>query len=316
VRGSHRLLQIRKRRGKAAIKITDSLAQKRPFFSFEFFPPKTDDGVRSLFDTIAQLRTLEPAFVSITYGAGGSTRARTVELAKRMRNELGIDVLAHVTCVGATRVELRALFDELAAAKIENIMALRGDPPKGEDTFAASKGGFAHATELIAMLSREYSFCIGAACYPEAHPEAFNAETDLRYAAEKVRAGANFLTTQLFFDNERYFTFVQRARSMGINVPILPGIMPITDYRQIQRFTEMCGSEIPLRLRSELERRADEPEAVGDLGVAYATLQCADLLARGAPGIHFYTLNRSPATRAVCSALRAVNRWPGLSLPV
>ncbi len=292
------------------MRITESLEQRQPFFSFEFFPPRNDDGVRLLFEAIAQLRVLQPAFVSITYGAGGSTRARTVELAKRIRNELGLDVMAHVTCVGATRDELHSLFDDLAAANIENIMALRGDPPKGEEAFSASKGGFAHASELIAMLSKDYAFCIGAACYPETHPEAFNAETDLRYAVEKVRAGAHFLTTQLFFDNERYFTFVERARSMGITVPILPGIMPITDYRQIQRFTGMCGSEIPLRLRSELERREDEPEAVVDLGVAYATLQCADLLARGAPGIHFYTLNRSPASRAVCSALRAANRWP------
>lgn len=294
------------------MRISESLEKRQPFFSFEFFPPRNDDGVRLLFETIAHLQALQPAFVSITYGAGGSTRARTVELAKRIRNDLGLDVMAHVTCVGATREELRRLFEELAEANIENIMALRGDPPRGEESFVASKGGFAHATELIAMLTKEYDFCVGAACYPETHPEAFNAETDLRYAAEKVRAGAHFLTTQLFFDNERYFTFVQRARSMGINVPILPGIMPITDYRQIKRFTEMCGAEIPLRLRSELERRAEEPEAVVDLGVAYATLQCADLLARGAPGIHFYTLNRSPATRAVCSALRAADRWPGL----
>ncbi|MGA3037380.1 MAG: methylenetetrahydrofolate reductase [NAD(P)H] [Vulcanimicrobiaceae bacterium] len=296
------------------MRIIESLEQRQPFFSFEFFPPQNDDGVRLLFDAIAQLRVLQPAFVSITYGAGGSTRARTVELAKRIRNDLGIDVMAHVTCVGATRDELRALFDDLAAANIENIMALRGDPPKGEGAFSPPKGGFAYASELIAMLSKEYTFCIGAACYPETHPQAFNAETDLRNAVEKVRAGADFLTTQLFFDNERYFTFVQRARGAGITVPILPGIMPITDYAQIKRFTEVCGVEIPLRLRSELERRVDEPAAVGDLGVAYATLQCADLLARGAPGIHFYTLNRSPATRAVCSALRAASRWPGLTL--
>jgi len=259
------------------------------------------------------MRILDPAFVSITYGAGGSTRARTVELAKRIQNELGLDVMAHVTCVGASRDDLRRLFDELAEANIQNIMALRGDPPKGDATFVAPPDGFSHASELIALLSREYEFCIGAACYPETHPEAFNAEIDLRYAVEKVQAGASFLTTQLFFDNERYFGFVARARAMGADVPILPGIMPITDYRQVQRFTEMCGSEIPSRLRSELERRSDEPEAVVDLGVAYATLQCADLLARGAPGVHFYTLNRSPATRAVCSALRAVNRWPALS---
>ena len=296
------------------MKVTEALEKRKPFFSFEFFPPKNDDGVRSLFETIAKLRVIEPAFVSITYGAGGSTRARTVELAKRIRNELGLDVLAHVTCVGATRDDLRRLFDELAAANIENIMALRGDPPKGEQSFVATADGFSHATDLIAMLSSEFDFCIGAACYPETHPEAFNAETDLRYLLDKTRAGAHFLTTQLFFDNERYFAFVGRARAIGIEVPILPGIMPITDFRQIYRFTEMCGSEIPARLRGELERRADEPEAVVDLGVAYATLQCADLLARGAPGVHFYTLNRSPATRAVCSALRAVNRWPALTV--
>jgi methylenetetrahydrofolate reductase (NADPH) len=298
------------------MKVSEALEKRKPFFSFEFFPPKNDDGVRSLFETIAKLRAIEPAFVSITYGAGGSTRARTVELAKRIRNELGLDVLAHVTCVGATRDELRRLFDELAEANIENIMALRGDPPKGEQTFVATSEGFSHANDLIAMLSREYDFCIGAACYPETHPEAFNAEVDLRYLLEKVRSGTNFLTTQLFFDNERYFAFVARARAVGIDVPILPGIMPITDFRQIYRFTEMCGSEIPARLRSELERRGEEPEAVVDLGVAYATLQCADLLARGAPGVHFYTLNRSPATRAVCSALRAVNRWPALTVTV
>lgn len=298
------------------MRVSDALNKRKPFFSFEFFPPKNDDGVRTLFETIAKLRVIEPAFVSITYGAGGSTRARTVELAKRIRNELGLDVLAHVTCVGATRDDLRRLFDELAAANIENIMALRGDPPKGEQTFVATADGFAYATDLIAMLSAEYDFCIGAACYPETHPEAFNAETDLRYLVDKVKAGADFLTTQLFFDNERYFAFVARAHAAGIEVPILPGIMPITDFRQIYRFTEMCGSEIPARLRSELERRAEEPEAVVDLGVAYATLQCADLLARGAPGVHFYTLNRSPATRAVCSALRAMSRWPSLASTV
>jgi methylenetetrahydrofolate reductase (NADPH) len=269
--------------------------------------------VRSLFETITALRDLEPSFVSITYGAGGSTRARTVELAKRIRNDLGLDVLAHVTCVGATRDELRRLFDELAESNIENIMALRGDPPKGETDFVAPKGGFAHASEMIAMLSKEYSFCVGAACYPETHPEATDPESDLGFALEKVKAGAGFLTTQLFFENEHYFGFVERARAVGIDVPIVPGIMPITDYRQIQRFTQMCGAVIPQQLLAELERRAEEPIAVAELGVAYATLQCADLLARGAPGVHYYTLNRSPATRAVCSALRAASRWPELT---
>ncbi|MBV8151844.1 MAG: methylenetetrahydrofolate reductase, partial [Candidatus Eremiobacteraeota bacterium] len=213
------------------MKITEALAKRRPFFSFEFFPPKSDEGMVALFETIGRLRILEPAFVSITYGAGGSTRTRTVELAKRIRNELRLDVLAHVTCVGATRDELRRLFDELAAAGIENIMALRGDPPKGEAAFVAPHGGFAHASELIGMLAREYAFCIGGACYPEVHPEAPDADTDMAHLVEKARSGADFLTTQLFFENDGYFEFVERARAAGIGVPIIPGIMPITDYR-------------------------------------------------------------------------------------
>ena len=224
-------------------------------------------------------------------------------------------MLAHVTCVGASRDELRTLFDELAAANIENVLPLRGDPPRGEAAFVAPADGFSYASELAAMLSAEYSFCLGGACYPEVHPDAPDAATDLAHLVEKVRAGAQFLTTQLFFDNDVYFAFVERARAAGIEVPIVPGIMPITDYKQIARFTKMCGATIPASLRAELEVRADEPEAVAELGVAYATLQCADLLARGAPGIHFYTLNRSPATVAVCSALRAANRWPELISP-
>ena len=210
---------------------------------------------------------------------------------------------------------MRGLFDELAAANIENVLPLRGDPPKGETSFVAPADGFAYASELTAMLASDYSFCLGGACYPEVHPDAADAATDLAHLVEKVRAGSQFLTTQLFFDNDLYFAFVARARAAGIAIPIVPGIMPITDYKQIARFTQMCGATIPASLRAELESRADEPEAVAELGVAYATLQCADLLARGAPGIHFYTLNRSPATVAVCSALRAANRWPELIAP-
>ena len=241
-----------------AIKITESLARRKPFFSFEFFPPKTDDGVTSLFATIAALRALEPSFVSITYGAGGSTRARTVELAKRIRNDLGLDVLAHVTCVGASRDELRELFDDLAAANIENIMALRGDPPKGETAFVPAADGFAHASEMIAMLRREYDFCIGGACYPETHPDAPDAGTDLRNLIEKVRSGADFLTTQLFFDNEAYFAFVERARAAGIDQPIVPGIMPITDYqtdRAVYRDVRRDDPRRPARRTRAASRR-------------------------------------------------------------
>jgi methylenetetrahydrofolate reductase (NADPH) len=288
------------------VRIDQTLALKRPCFSFEFFPPKTDEGVENLLNTARTLQLFEPAFVSVTYGAGGSTRARTVEVAKRMKRELELEVMAHVTCVGHTRADLRVLFAELAEAGIENVMALRGDPPRGEATFTATEGGFRYASELIAMLQEEFSFSLGAAAYPEKHPEAESLQDDLANAVRKVSAGARFLVTQLFFDNEAYFRFVERARALGIDVPIVPGIMPITSFEQIGRMTKMCGASIPAPLLGELEARATDAQGVTDLGVAYCALQCSDLLRRGAPGIHFYTLNRSPSTRAVVSALLAV----------
>jgi methylenetetrahydrofolate reductase (NADPH) len=287
------------------VRITERLRSRTPFFSFEFFPPKTDAGVDALMASLSTLKTLDPAYVSVTYGAGGSTRTRSVEIAKRIKGETGIEVLAHVTCSGSTRDELRELFRELEAAGIQNVLALRGDPPKGEAAFEATEGGFAHASDLVGLLEREFDFCIAGACYPEKHPEAQSLHADLEALEGKVNAGARFLITQLFFDNAHYFEFVARARARGITVPIVPGIMPITNYDQIARFTAMCGATIPAGLRAELELRRDEPEAVAELGVAYATLQCVELLENGAPGVHFYTHNKSPATRAVVSALLA-----------
>ncbi len=292
------------------MRIVDLLDSRPRFFSFEFFPPKTNDDEERLMTTLReQLEPLGPAFVSVTYGAGGSTQGTSLKLAKRIKAELGLEVLAHITGSGSTKDEMRRLLDDLAAAGIENVLALRGDPPK-DTSIGRPDGEFRNATDLIALLASEYSFCIGAACYPETHPEAISATMDTAYAAEKVRLGAHFLVTQLFFDNAAYFTFVQRARALGIDVPIVPGIMPITNASQVRRFTTMCGSSIPESLQAALDARREEPEAVTDLGVAFATLQCADLLAKGAPGIHFYTLNRSPATRAVVSALIASGMWP------
>jgi methylenetetrahydrofolate reductase (NADPH) len=290
------------------VRIADKLGTRRPFFSFEFFPPRDDAAEATLFATIETLGPLDPGFVSITYGAGGTTRSRTVELAKRLRNDLGLDVMAHVTCVGSTVDELRALLGDLRRGGIENILALRGDAPRGSTTYTPLADGLAYGSDLVALAKAEFPFCVGGAAYPEKHPEAASLDADLAALSTKVRAGAEFLITQLFFDNARYFEFVDRARSWGIKVPILPGIMPITNYDQIDRFTRMCGAAIPPSLRLELEARRNDPQAVIDLGVAYATLQVADLLARGAPGVHFYTLNRSPATRAVVSALAAARR--------
>ena len=203
------------------------------------------------------------------------------------------------------------MLDRMRDAGIENVLALRGDPPAGVDAkeWVAADGGLRYSRELIELIRGDYEFAIGAACFPEVHIHAVDAETDLRYTKEKVDAGAAFLITQLFYDNRCYYEFVERARDIGIDVPIIPGIMPITNAAQIRRFTQMCGASIPPGLLRELELRADQPEAVADFGVAYATLQCADLLANGAPGIHFYTLNRSPATRAILSALRCMTPW-------
>ncbi len=290
--------------------IAGQLASRRPFFSFEFFPPKDDAGREALFSTIASLEALGPAFVSITYGAGGSTRARTVELAKQIAERTGMTVLAHVTAFGQSRAELRALFDELSRAGIRNVLALRGDPPRNGGADArADAGEFPYANDLIAYLARTYDFCIGAACYPEVHPEAASPEDDLANLVKKVEAGAKFLITQVFFDNEKYFAFVERARAAGITVPILPGIMPITNYDQVARFTKMCGATIPPKLIAELEKQREHPKAVEDLGVAYSAVQAMELLRGGVPGVHFYTLNRSPAARAIGSALLAASAW-------
>jgi len=300
------------------LRISDLLrfARERgePVFSFEFFPPKTDDGVRALFETVEALRPLAPTFVSVTYGAGGSTRQRTLELVKRLRRDTGIETMAHVTCVGSSRDEIAAVLDEVAEAGVQNVLALRGDPPRGETTFRPHPDGFRYASELVAFIRSRpdrWPFCIGGAGYPEGHVETRDLALDLRHLKLKVDAGAQFLVTQLFFENAHYVRFVERARAAGIAVPILPGIMPFTNVDQVERFTAMCGAAIPPKLHAAMEVRRADGDAARDLGVAYATLQCADLLRRGAPGVHFYTLNRSTSTRAILAALRASEPWRG-----
>jgi methylenetetrahydrofolate reductase (NADPH) len=291
------------------MRIDELLSAPGPVFSFEFFPPKTEQGERNLAAALDDLAELEPGFVSVTYGAGGSTRARTIEIVKRIKRDHGLEAMAHFTCVGVTVEQLRGTLDEMAAAGIENVLALRGDPPPGQEVWSRTEGGLEYSSELVALIKAEYPFAIGAACFPETHIHATSAEDDLRHLAEKVRAGVDFLITQLFFDNACYFDFVERARAVGIEVPILPGILPITQAGQLRRMTEMCGASIPEGLGRELGLRAAQPEAVLDFGVAHATLQCAELLAGGAPGIHFYTFNRSPATRAILGALKLARPW-------
>jgi methylenetetrahydrofolate reductase (NADPH) len=291
------------------MRINEILAAETPVFSFEFFPPKTEVGEQNLYKALSELRPLEPSFVSVTYGAGGSSREKTIEIVKRIKEDFGLEAMAHFTCVGATVPELRATLDEMREAGIENVLALRGDPPEGQADWRKTDGGLEYSHELVELIGSAYPFAIGAACFPETHIHAESAESDLRYLAEKVRSGVDFLITQMFFDNSFYFDFVARARRAGVEVPIIPGIMPITRVGQVERMATMCGSAIPDGLRAELRARAEDAEAVLDFGVAYATLQCAELLAAGAPGVHFYTLNRSPATRAIVSALKLAKPW-------
>lgn len=291
------------------MRIDELFGREDPVFSFEFFPPKTPEGHANLFRAVEELRALDPAYVSVTYGAGGSTRDTTIDLVTRIRRDYGLEAMAHFTCVGATVDELRATLDGFRAAGVENVLALRGDPPAGETEWRATEGGLEHSSQLVDLIAADYDFAIAGACFPETHIHAASPDDDLRHLKEKVDAGVSFLITQLFFHNAVYEDFVARARAIGIDVPIVPGIMPITNVSQIERITQLCGSDLPADLRAQLDARAEDAEAVLDFGVAYATLQCAELLAMGAPGVHFYTLNRSPATRAILSALKLSRPW-------
>jgi methylenetetrahydrofolate reductase (NADPH) len=288
------------------MRIRELISSGRPCISFEFFPPRDEEGLAQLKQALASLSELHPSFVSVTYGAGGRARRQTLELVLQMRADYRMEAMAHLTCVEASRAEIDQVLKRLEAARIENILALRGDPADAGDRFEPHPDGFAHADELVAHARRHFSFCIGAACYPEKHIEASSMDLDLFNLKRKVESGCEFLITQLFFDNQKYFDFVGRVRAMGIGVPIIPGIMPITNVTQIERFTKMCGATIPNPLLAELQLLRDDPHAVLSLGVAHATAQCLELLQRGAPGIHFYTLNKSPATRTILTAIQAV----------
>ncbi len=291
------------------MRIVDAFgAGKPPTISFEFFPPRTPEAEARLFDTVAQLAPLKPTYVSVTYGAGGSTRKLTRDIVVRIKRDIGIEAMAHLTCAGHTRDELAEILDDLTAAGIENVLALRGDPPRGQAVFTPTPGGFAHGAELAAFINGRWDVCIVSAAYPEKHLEATDFDTDLRYLKEKVGNGAKVLITQLFFEPQLYFDFVARARAAGIDVPILPGIMPITNVSQIERFTSMCGATIPASLRQLLAGVRDDEDAVTARGIEWARDQCRALLEGGAPGLHFYTLNRSHSTQEIVGLLRAVGR--------
>lgn len=286
------------------MRVSDIYRDGNPVFSFEFFPPKTDQGATNLMKTVADLKEkMSPHFVSVTYGAGGSTQDRTLEVVSRIQNELKLTAMAHLTCVNSTKADLRESMRRMITENVENILALRGDVPEGKAEFEPLENGFAHATDLIDYLANNYFVDIGAACYPERHPESPSADEDMKWTKEKYDLGANFLITQMFFDNQYYFDFVERAKAAGVEAPIIPGIMPITNVAQIERFTKMCGATIPQELQDRLQAAADDPAKVMATGIERAIEQCRELLEKGAPGIHFYTLNKSHATRSVLSAL-------------
>jgi methylenetetrahydrofolate reductase (NADPH) len=268
----------------------------RPVFSFEFSPPKTDAGFAALYRTVEELKLLNPDFVSVTWGAGGSTRRKTVEIVIRIQRELGITAMAHLTCIGSTPEQLTETLDRLERAGIENVLALGGDEPPG---YLAPPGAFTYANELAAFIRSRWSFCLGGACYPETHQRAPSPEADLANLVRKVEAGVEFLITQLFFDCADYFRFLERARAAGIRVPIVPGIMPIISAANIRRMTALCAARIPEELEERLRRVEHDDAATLAVGVEWATRQCRELLDGGAPGIHFYTMNKSPATRRV-----------------
>ena len=285
------------------MKITDLFLSQEKTFSFEFFPPKDEISAVDFGINVGRLMRLSPSFVTVTYGAGGSTQERTFALVDYLQNKIGLTTVAHYTCVNASRDKVKKDLSHLMEIGIENLMLLRGDPPKGQDKFKPLQDGFRYASELIDFVDNEYDFCKAGAAYVEKHPEAISMEEDILNLKSKVDAGADFLITQLFFDNDHYFNFVRSARNVGINCRIIPGIIPITSYRQIERFTSMSSATIPNQLLDRIERARNKPEKIYDAGIEFAIHQCTELLEKGAPGLHFYTLNKSRAAVEIFESL-------------
>jgi methylenetetrahydrofolate reductase (NADPH) len=287
------------------VHIHEILRQRRPSISFEIFPPKPEYPIETIYTTIAELKPLAPDFISVTYGAGGSSRERTVEIASAAQNRWGLVSLAHLTCMGSTPAEVEEILEELEQEGVRNVLAMRGDPrPEG------GASHFLHASDLIRHIRRGHfsDFSLGAASYPEGHPECPSLEEDLVHLKEKVDAGADFLVTQLFFDNEIFFRFVDTVRAAGIEVPVLAGVMPVLNSRQIGRIVSLCGASIPPRFARIMSRYEHSPDALAEAGMAYATEQIIDLLSWGADGVHLYTMNRPDVARRIMEGLSTVRR--------
>lgn len=287
------------------LRVDELIAQSaKPTRSFEFFPPKDDEGFAALYRTIDRLRPLQPGYVSVTYGAGGSGRQKTIDLAGRIQNEIGIRSVAHLTCVGHTRDEIGAILDGLWNAGVRNVLALRGDPPKGQTDFVPTDGGFAYAVELTTFIAEwNPGFCILTAGYPEGHIQCLNRVRDLEHLKAKQDAGALVIVTQFFFDNDEFYRWRDAARAIGITIPIVAGIMPVVSVSGVKRMVSLSGARIPNPLLVTLEKVESDNNAVAQVGTEHALEQCRALLTNGVDGIHFYTLNRSRATVDICNAL-------------
>ncbi len=289
------------------MKISEYYKKQKHTISFEFFPPKNEEGEARLFQTVKDLKKLVPSFVSVTYGAMGNTQANTLRIVEVIKSKIGLEVAAHLTCVAHNRGEIEKILGTLHEKGIENIVALRGDPSQGETQFKAPPDGFHYAAELVRFIRQHPRFCqafdLSVAGYPEGHPECKDKQKDLEYLKRKVDEGAQAVVTQLFFNNRHYFDFVERSRKIGITVPIVPGIMPVTHGPQIEKFSRMCGAEIPQEIHEAILRFGEDQASIMKFGIDYATRQCEELLAGGAPGLHFYTLNQSLATRQIYTNL-------------
>jgi methylenetetrahydrofolate reductase (NADPH) len=285
------------------MKITDLFLSQEKTFSFEFFPPKDEISAVDFGINIGRLMKLSPSFVTVTYGAGGSTQERTFALVDYLQNKIGLTTVAHYTCVNATREKVKSDLNTLSGIGIKNLMLLRGDPPQGQQTFVPVDKGFSHANELISFVDENYDFCKAGAAYVEKHPESLTLEEDIANLKRKVDSGADLLITQLFFVNKNYFRFLELARTAGINCRIIPGIIPLTSYSQIERFTKMSAAKIPVELVQQIEKYKSNPEKMYEIGVEFSIKQCKELLQKGAPGLHFYTLNKSRAAVEIFESL-------------
>jgi methylenetetrahydrofolate reductase (NADPH) len=285
------------------MKISDVLKQREKAVSFEFFPAKSPEAREGFMKVVRELCRFDPLYVSVTYGAGGSTQERTVNTLKWIKQETALNVMSHLTCIGSTRASLDRILNEYAAEGIDNILALRGDPPRNVPDFDIAKGEFRFARDLVKFVHSYGSFSVAVAVYPEGHVESPNIQRDMQYTKMKIDAGAELGITQMFFDNRYYYDFMDRAEKIGIDIPILPGIMPVTDCRKIEEFANFCNATMPKEIRRAMEPFLEQPEEMRKIGIEYATRQCEDLVKNGVRYLHFYTMNRSDAASAIIDAL-------------